>query len=104
MPSCAIPQAAGAVMTFVASSRPPRPTSITHPSAGCSEKARQAAAVVTSKKMAPMSSARSEEHTSELPSLTRSSYAVFCLNKKNNYRHHYHTSTLLPALTHYHHI
>src|SRR3546814_6233470 len=28
--------------------------------------------------------ARSEEHTSELQSLMRSSYAVFCLNKKNN--------------------
>src|SRR3546814_10491000 len=27
---------------------------------------------------------RSEEHTSELQSLMRSSYAVFCLNKKNN--------------------
>src|SRR3546814_9420755 len=27
---------------------------------------------------------RSEEHTSELQSLTRISYAVFCLNKKNN--------------------
>src|SRR3546814_8646315 len=27
--------------------------------------------------------ARSEEHTSELPSLMRSSYAVFCLKKKN---------------------
>src|SRR3546814_7654736 len=26
---------------------------------------------------------RSEEHTSELPSLMRISYAVFCLNKKN---------------------
>src|SRR3546814_8419915 len=26
---------------------------------------------------------RSEEHTSELQSLMRSSYAVFCLNKKN---------------------
>src|SRR3546814_8874865 len=26
--------------------------------------------------------ARSEEHTSELPSLMRNSYAVFCLNKK----------------------
>src|SRR3546814_1064412 len=29
-------------------------------------------------------SARSEEHTSELPSLIRISYAVFCLKKKNN--------------------
>src|SRR3546814_3226932 len=29
---------------------------------------------------------RSEEHTSELQSLMRSSYAVFCLNKKNDQR------------------
>src|SRR3546814_1866924 len=28
--------------------------------------------------------ARSEEHTSELQSLMRTSYAVFCLNTKNN--------------------
>src|SRR3546814_3084697 len=28
---------------------------------------------------------RSEEHTSELQSLMRISYAVFCLNKKNTY-------------------
>src|SRR3546814_9973703 len=28
--------------------------------------------------------ARSEEHTSELQSLLRTSYAVFCLKKKNN--------------------
>src|SRR3546814_2853366 len=32
-------------------------------------------------------SARSEEHTSELQSLMRISYAVFCLKKKNNRRH-----------------
>src|SRR3546814_7341457 len=31
-------------------------------------------------------SARSEEHTSELQSLMRISYAVFCLKKKNNKR------------------
>src|SRR3546814_9661412 len=30
-----------------------------------------------------VSGARSEEHTSELQSLMRSSYAVFCLKKKN---------------------
>src|SRR3546814_3451865 len=35
---------------------------------------------------------RSEEHTSELQSLMRISYAVFCLNKKNN---NYTTSTLM---------
>src|SRR3546814_3787368 len=32
---------------------------------------------------APMSPCRSEEHTSELQSLMRTSYAVFCLKKKN---------------------
>src|SRR3546814_10912577 len=30
--------------------------------------------------------ARSEEHTSELQSLMRISYAVYCLKKKKNYR------------------
>src|SRR3546814_2108750 len=30
---------------------------------------------------------RSEEHTSELQSLMRISYAVFCLKKKNTYIH-----------------
>src|SRR3546814_2258845 len=30
---------------------------------------------------------RSEEHTSELQSLMRSSYAVFCLKKKKNKKH-----------------
>src|SRR3546814_3392533 len=34
----------------------------------------------------PVATARSEEHTSELQSLMRSSYAVFCLKKKNNNR------------------
>src|SRR3546814_6864993 len=34
---------------------------------------------------------RSEEHTSELQSLMRISYAVFCLKKKNN-KHTYHQS------------
>src|SRR3546814_3877673 len=31
---------------------------------------------------------RSEEHTSELQSLMRISYAVFCLKKKKNKKHH----------------
>src|SRR3546814_7517292 len=30
---------------------------------------------------------RSEEHTSELQSLMRISYAVFCLKKKNDWKH-----------------
>src|SRR3546814_6936040 len=32
--------------------------------------------------------ARSEEHTSELQSLMRNSYAVFCLKKKSDHTHH----------------
>src|SRR3546814_1115609 len=31
---------------------------------------------------------RSEEHTSELQSLMRISYAVFCLKKKKHYKHY----------------
>src|SRR3546814_2238998 len=34
--------------------------------------------------IAPLFNDRSEEHTSELQSLMRISYAVFCLKKKNN--------------------
>src|SRR3546814_7797357 len=36
---------------------------------------------------------RSEEHTSELQSLMRISYAVFCLKKKKKHRHKNHTKT-----------
>src|SRR3546814_1627930 len=38
---------------------------------------------------------RSEEHTSELQSLMRISYAVFCLKKKKNITHQSHTLTSL---------
>src|SRR3546814_10356397 len=41
---------------------------------------------------------RSEEHTSELQSLMRISYAVFCLTKKNSYRHP--PLTLTPSTHH----
>src|SRR3546814_9512060 len=37
---------------------------------------------------------RSEEHTSELQSLMRISYAVFCLNKKKE-RHRHTTNTII---------
>src|SRR3546814_3676082 len=37
------------------------------------------------------SSTRSEEHTSELQSLMRISYAVFCLKKKKHKEQHTHT-------------
>src|SRR3546814_4791011 len=36
---------------------------------------------------------RSEEHTSELQSLMRTSYAAFCLKKKNKTNTHYHIPT-----------
>src|SRR3546814_4111601 len=39
--------------------------------------------------------ARSEEHTSELQSLMRISYAVFCLKKKTIPAKHHHRSTTL---------
>src|SRR3546814_9932010 len=40
---------------------------------------------------------RSEEHTSELQSLMRISYAVFCLKKQNKTRKRYTTATLTFA-------
>src|SRR3546814_3128893 len=44
---------------------------------------------------------RSEEHTSELQSLMRISYAVFCLKKKNNIVHALTASTYLFTHQHY---
>src|SRR3546814_10449774 len=41
-----------------------------------------------------MVNVRSEEHTSELQSLMRISYAVFCLKKKNNTRKQHKTNTI----------
>src|SRR3546814_6749177 len=51
---------------------------------GCAGEAAAAAAA--------MDTRRSEEHTSELQSLMRISYAVFCLQKKNHQSEH-HTAT-----------
>src|SRR3546814_7089142 len=47
-------------------------------------------------------SSRSEEHTSELQSLMRISYAVFCLKKKTSPQHHptRSTSTTLQKTQH----
>src|SRR3546814_5331426 len=41
------------------------------------------------RELASALSCRSEEHTSELQSLMRNSYAVFCLTKKKKYTHTY---------------
>src|SRR3546814_1887377 len=61
------------------------------------ERARQAQAQIdaqaATKKFLGSGTARSEEHTSELQSLMRISYAVFCLKKKNKkYNQHSNTS------------
>src|SRR3546814_6389991 len=42
--------------------------------------------VVTARDVEAVVGDRSEEHTSELQSLMRSSYAVFCLKKKNTHK------------------
>src|SRR3546814_3144492 len=44
---------------------------------------------------------RSEEHTSELQSLMRISYAVFCLKKKNNSSKHLHSTHNITTQTNY---
>src|SRR3546814_4384875 len=44
---------------------------------------------------------RSEEHTSELQSLMRSSYAVFCLKKKNISTQHTPPQHTPPTITHH---
>src|SRR3546814_7209363 len=41
---------------------------------------------------------RSEEHTSELQSLMRISYAVFCLKKQQNINTHIHQNNLLYSI------
>src|SRR3546814_7673286 len=43
--------------------------------------------IVRGHRMPSPSLVRSEEHTSELQSLMRISYAVFCLKKKKNHNH-----------------
>src|SRR3546814_9969497 len=43
---------------------------------------------------------RSEEHTSELQSLMRISYAVFCLKKKTKHKKNYHNITNNNTSTH----
>src|SRR3546814_8298936 len=47
----------------------------------------------------PRACQRSEEHTSELQSLMRISYAVFCLKKKNQYKQKHITLISDPSTT-----
>src|SRR3546814_9166632 len=45
----------------------------------------------------PVAASRSEEHTSELQSLMRISYAVFCLKKKTTHHKHSHNHVHGPT-------
>src|SRR3546814_1570770 len=55
-----------------------------------------------------LSTERSEEHTSELQSLMRISYAVFCLKKKNPISYYLHLTDTMDIMNYYvytqHHI
>src|SRR3546814_3473971 len=55
--------------------------------AGVSKRISEVAGVANQPCRVSSSSSRSEEHTSELQSLMRSSYAVFCLKKKKQKDH-----------------
>src|SRR3546814_4715529 len=74
--------------------RPPRPAARLRRRAGGRDRARRHAARrgfaqghVTAAVGKGKGRLRSEEHTSELQSLMRISYAVFCLKKKIEYKH-----------------
>src|SRR3546814_11574256 len=60
-----------------------------HSVRGCRRQAlcgRSAAAYICAASTTQPAETRSEEHTSELQSLMRNSYAVFCLKKKHTYQ------------------
>src|SRR3546814_4609955 len=59
---------------------------VTHPDEAMSVKASITETVMTGTPFDVRCRIRSEEHTSELQSLLSSSYAVFCLKKKNQQR------------------
>src|SRR3546814_5051523 len=54
-----------------------------------------APAATSASSSGPMSSIRSEEHTSELQSLMRISYAVFCLKKTNTKKYKQYTPLII---------
>src|SRR3546814_2077056 len=91
------------VRTFVARSSPARANSAAWPSATrclrsiSSSKiaifaSSTAACTVSRRLLMPTTTWRSEEHTSELQSLMRISYAVFCLKKKKKKRQYLYTN------------
>src|SRR3546814_9306184 len=67
------------------SPRPAAPGSTAR--AGCDRLSRRGGAARLAPPLAALQRLRSEEHKSELQSLMRISYAVFCLKKKNMKKH-----------------
>src|SRR3546814_10736490 len=59
---------------------------------GDQHRARRHCATIASTSCCSPSCCRSEEHTSELQSLMRISYAVFCLKKNKIYKQQYHNN------------
>src|SRR3546814_2130144 len=62
------------------------------PETGASTAVSPLAAAASATRLAVATSIRSEEHTSELQSLMRISYAVFCLKKKKQIKPQYNTA------------
>src|SRR3546814_8299535 len=56
-----------------------------------------AAAAALDARRLPLGRPRSEEHTSELQSLMRISYAVFCLKKKKKHNPKSYMTTIVPT-------
>src|SRR3546814_3779410 len=80
-----------AVQTRNAAGAPARPiTGVTSPGP-----IRRDPCCVEALSASALSSLRSEEHTSELQSLMRTSYAVFCLKKKNTFNRKHKIRTLI---------
>src|SRR3546814_7605574 len=78
--------------------RSPETISISEPGLTLPASAGESATVTATRDRLAMRN-RSEEHTSELQSLMRNSYAVFCLNKKNETDTLRHTHRFYHATT-----
>src|SRR3546814_6754036 len=59
----------------------------------CAARHTEGRADASRRRLRPLRASRSEEHTSELQSLMRISYAVFCLKKKKRQRRNQDTTT-----------
>src|SRR3546814_2413026 len=88
----------------------PKPAPISRSKAWTSTPTNTPCSTCCARKLSPLpspprsSSSRSEEHTSELQSLMRNSYDVFCLKKKQNstttIQNHYPNQLLTHSHTH----